>query len=731
MIKKDKIYELKIEEDDEISGIDSISLVDEPAIEINWMYFNKTKQEDFHIPDGEDEVYLEKLMKYGQSEEEFLSEGWEFVKVIENGKDNFYSTSPNDDSRLDTDYYRVRFKYDLSPNIAQNPVISTTRNFCKTLIQQNRVWRNEDIEAITNDFGDSARMWRGGFNCRHRWFQVLYKRTGDIINKSSVNKDKITGPEGVPIEGTPDFAQPVTVTNKTLGNPSPSTVRNLGLSKDKFAKISIDYDDTLSTQRGKDLARRLMNEGNDLYIVTRRYSTESYDVYRIAEQLGIPRDKVHFTQGRMKWQKLKELGIQRHIDNNPDEIADINKNAPLIRADKFEIVAPNVNVYGYHTRYFQICPGAQATFEHLISMDNDEDTIGMIRSAAQVADNVFRIEDEVIKSESATQHQYDEAVLLVDDFKDIINEIDKISGMVHDVSYMDGHIDKIKEYLKEDMGYDNNLPSFVDEGIRKKKKKQNMESYSDYPESVKNNAKAVLKYVEENGWGDCGTDVGKQRANQLANGEPISEETIQRMYSYLSRHKVDLESSKGYDDGCGKLMYDSWGGLSALSWAESKINSFEKEQMSRQKFATDEEKRIIIGPAMVPDLKIFRKDREGNPYHVFFSAETIKMIAEKYMRNKYIDNNDENHNGTAVKDVYVIESWIKEDQQDKSNKYGYEDLPIGTWFVSMKVKNDEVWKKVKSGDLAGFSVSGWFSEEAMFAREEIFLQKVVEILKKY
>lgn len=615
MIKKDKVYELKIEEDDEISGIDSISLVDEPAIEINWMYFNKTKQEDFHIPDGEDEVYLEKLMKYGQSEEEFLSEGWEFVKVIENGKDNFYSTSPNDDSRLDTDYYRVRFKYDLSPNIAQNPVIATTRNFCKTLIQQNRVWRNEDIEAITNDFGDSARMWRGGFNCRHRWFQVLYKRTGDIINKSSVNKDKITGPEGVPIEGTPDFAQPVTVTNKTLGNPSPSTVRNLGLSKEDFAKISIDYDDTLSTQRGKDLARRLMNEGNDLYIVTRRYSTESYDVYRIAEQLGIPRDKVFFTQGRMKWQKLKELGIQRHIDNNPDEIDAIKKNAPLIRADKFE--------------------------------------------------------------------------------------------------------------------YDNNLPPFVDEGVKKKKKKEQMESYSDYPDSVKNNAKAVLKYVEENGWGDCGTDVGKQRANQLAKGEPISEDTIQRMYSYLSRHKVDLESSKGYGDGCGKLMYDSWGGLSALSWAESKINSFEKKEMSKQKFQTDDEKRIVIGPAMVPDLKIFRKDKEGNPYHVFFSAETIKMIMEKYMRNKYLDNNDENHNGQAVKDVYVIESWIIEDEEyDKSKKYGF-SLPVGSWMVAMKVRNDDVWEKIKDGSLAGYSVSGWFEEVAQFCREEMFLRQVAEILKKY
>jgi hypothetical protein len=202
------------------------------------------------------------------------------------------------------------------------------------------------------------------------------------------------------------------------------------------------------------------------------------------------------------------------------------------------------------------------------------------------------------------------------------------------------------------------------------------------------------------------------------------------MYSYLSRHKVDLESSKSYDDGCGKLMYDSWGGLSALSWAESKINSFEKNEMSLQKFAIDsEEKRIVIGPAMIPDLKIFRKDKEGNPYHVYFSAETIKMIAEKYMRNKYIDNNDENHDGTAVKDVYVIESWIKEDTQDKSNKYGYGDLPVGTWFVSMKVKNEDVWKKVKAGELNGFSVSGYFEEVADFCREEMFLKQVAEIIK--
>jgi HK97 family phage prohead protease len=102
------------------------------------------------------------------------------------------------------------------------------------------------------------------------------------------------------------------------------------------------------------------------------------------------------------------------------------------------------------------------------------------------------------------------------------------------------------------------------------------ETYSDYPEAVRNNAKRVLKYVDENGWGSCGTPVGKQRANQLANGEPLSVDTIKRMFSYLSRHAVDLETSTSYSDGCGLLMYDAWGGKAALTWSRNKLNELEK-----------------------------------------------------------------------------------------------------------------------------------------------------------
>jgi HK97 family phage prohead protease len=102
------------------------------------------------------------------------------------------------------------------------------------------------------------------------------------------------------------------------------------------------------------------------------------------------------------------------------------------------------------------------------------------------------------------------------------------------------------------------------------------QTYSDYPEAVRNNAKRVLKYVDENGWGPCGTPVGKQRANQLANGEPVSVDTIKRMFSYLSRHEVDLETSTSYGEGCGLLMYDAWGGRAALTWSRNKLKELEK-----------------------------------------------------------------------------------------------------------------------------------------------------------
>ena len=127
---------------------------------------------------------------------------------------------------------------------------------------------------------------------------------------------------------------------------------------------------------------------------------------------------------------------------------------------------------------------------------------------------------------------------------------------------------------------------------------ENFESYDDYPKGVREVAQRVLNYVEKNGWGGCGTNVGKQRAHQLANGEPISLSTIKRMKSFLSRHKGQGADKGKYGEGCGRLMYDAWGGTPALTWATRKINQIENLNKfnSIRKF---EKKRLFVDSSNV------------------------------------------------------------------------------------------------------------------------------------
>ena len=106
---------------------------------------------------------------------------------------------------------------------------------------------------------------------------------------------------------------------------------------------------------------------------------------------------------------------------------------------------------------------------------------------------------------------------------------------------------------------------------------EEMASYTDYPKAATENAKIALRWAEENGWGSCGTPVGKARANQLAKGEAISEETISRMAAF-ERHRQN--SQKDLGDGCGRLMWLAWGGDEGIEWAQRKLKQIREEKLS-------------------------------------------------------------------------------------------------------------------------------------------------------
>ena len=114
-----------------------------------------------------------------------------------------------------------------------------------------------------------------------------------------------------------------------------------------------------------------------------------------------------------------------------------------------------------------------------------------------------------------------------------------------------------------------------------------------------------------------------------------------------------------------------------------------------------EDKHIIVGCALVPDKPIYRRDGDEE-FYIQFSAETIEKLAHSYLANDRIYSFSTDHKDVAD-DVYIIETWLKTSENDKSKDYDL-DVPIGSWMVMAKVENDAIWNRIKEGELQGFSI---------------------------
>lgn len=160
---------------------------------------------------------------------------------------------------------------------------------------------------------------------------------------------------------------------------------------------------------------------------------------------------------------------------------------------------------------------------------------------------------------------------------------------------------------------------------------------------------------------------------------------------------------------------------------------FGKEKNNLTLAKVDEEKRELISPALIPNKQIFRYDpNTDSDYYVYFSKETVKQASYLYLKHNNHHKATYQHQD-RVSGVLTVESWIKEGDQDKSKLYGF-DLPIGTWFVKMKIENDELWKRIKDGELKGLSIEGYFVDKMQKMSEkkptsDEILQAIAELLK--
>jgi hypothetical protein len=606
-----KIIELIIQDNDDEAGLDGIALVELPAHESNFEYFSHSKEEGcgdkcnhYVLSDEQIPQIIQMFHAYGEPQGLLEKEGFKITKVKPVGKKEFAIISdPNAPSSQDTPDVKFRYKY-IGPQDNKN------RTFCAEMMRANRVFRVEDINQMSltdvNPVGPDGYdifEWRGSYNCRHRWVQLMYESETSIINKSSVRKGLIE---------EDDMPGPDTLT---------TSARDAGYAP-----------------------------------------------------------RVGFNS------------------SNPD----VSSLSPYV----------------------------------------DQVTKKVVRKPVLAAG-----------LEDACWEGY-EPIGLKDD------------GSPNCVP--------IKEEMNENGSY------VVDEYF----------SYTDYPQLIKDNAKSALDYIERTGNpNNCMTQVGKVRAQQLAQGKPISIETVKRMKSYIARHKVDLQSSKSYEDGCGKLAMDAWGGVEALPWIEKTINAYENMSSENKNkvllslplfenkedaeamaiaigcsgshphtygdktlympcekhpdnFATQDElstfqvfnneQRLVVGPAMIPDKMIIRRNEiTGEIYYVYFTAETIKKLQQKFMIQKLLDKTNVEHGRKFLNDVDVVESWIVDNREkDKQQVFGM-DYPEGTWMVTMKVTDDETWKKVKDGELRGFSVQGYFVEKAKFSQiNNDLIEEIKNILKQ-
>lgn len=149
---------------------------------------------------------------------------------------------------------------------------------------------------------------------------------------------------------------------------------------------------------------------------------------------------------------------------------------------------------------------------------------------------------------------------------------------------------------------------------------------------------------------------------------------------------------------------------------ETTLMKFSSEE---KMYFSNEEKRVVYAPAMIPNKMIFRNNIQGEPANVFYTAETIEKLQQNYFRNKGNFSTNLDHADNNIEGVFPFESWIVQNKEiDKSKDMGF-DVPNGTWMMGHKIDNESVWNDyIKTGKIDGLSI------EASLLHKEQLINKV-------
>lgn len=145
-------------------------------------------------------------------------------------------------------------------------------------------------------------------------------------------------------------------------------------------------------------------------------------------------------------------------------------------------------------------------------------------------------------------------------------------------------------------------------------------------------------------------------------------------------------------------------------------------------FKASGDRQVLVGPALIPDKMIYRKDDKGE-FSIYFSKKTVRRASELYLTRGLSNSFTKDHE-SQVENVHLVESWIVESDQDKSRQYGF-DVPVGTWMVAVKVTDTTLWAEaVKTGDVRGFSIEGYFVNSMEKTQEDAAMAELESLFKR-
>ena len=443
-------------------------------------------------------------------------------------------------------------------------------------------------------------------------------------------------------------------------------------------KVSFDYHETLNTERGTELAKKAVADGETVYIISAGQHKDEF--LPLAKEIGIPESRIYATgSNKAKIEKIKELGIEKHYDNNIDVINELGAVG-----EKFDIVVEGAP---YVAPYIKKKNGkAEEPITKAILMEDCPMDYAWTKDA-YIVDTILALAAELGTKEA------DLAKLFKMEFSN-----PTLGGSGTSVSEVLNQGDK-KLYLYKYTGNigDNSRDFCV-----------GMVALDNF--YTKAQIQAMSDVAVNAGFGINGAST--YSIWSFKGGPNCKHYWVQYLVT-MPNGQIQIEPVKDAVGRAGTRPYDM-----------PKHGYYSKAAF---KFAS-EDKMELVGPAMVPNMNIPRLDQDGEKYFVRFSPETIKEICMKYMKEARTNDVNTDHEDNSA-GAYIYESWIVEDPEtDKANAvYGY-NVPKGTWMVSMKVDNKETWARIKAGELRGFSIEGLLMDlEELEAKKKF--EDIIKIMR--